>query len=114
MTTYVHQNYVRTQRRSSGLSQRELARILGYSDPWQVSRHERSRSLPTLQTAISYSIVFRVPVAAIFVELTRGAEKRIELNLIKLEEELRSRPLGKYQQRLVAHKLKWIEKRRAL
>ena len=105
-------NYVRTCRRKSGLSQRELALVLGYRDQWQVSRHERSQSRPTLRTALAYEVVFRVPTAQIFVDLLKAIEQSVEGNLAALELRLQRRSGDKRHARLTAQKLQWLAERR--
>jgi len=74
--------YLRFLRRKSGLSQRELARILGNVTASQISRHERSVTPPSLFTAFGYQAVFQRPASDIFPGLYHtveaGAEERLE------------------------------------
>ncbi len=111
MTTYIHRNHVRTHRRRSGLSQRELARVVGCGDQWQVSRHEHAHSAPTLRTALAYQIVFRVPVSTIFVEIMQATEKEVESRISALEQELMSRRTPAHAAGVIAQKLQWIKER---
>ena len=107
---HIHHNCVRTYRKRSGLTQRELAIVLGYSDLWQISRHERSRSWPSLRIALAYEVVFQVPLATIFQEARRSVERAVELKLNTLERNLRER--GQRQTSdSVTHKLKWLGRR---
>lgn len=110
----MHQNYVRMHRRESGLSQRDLARILGYSDQWQISRHERSRSNPTLRTALAYEAVFGRPVASIFIEIMTATVRDVEAGLAVLEDEWRRRGTAGRSGLSVRQKLQWLEQRRNL
>lgn len=80
MTSSPVGTYLRFLRRKSGLRQRDLARILG-SVPSQISRHERSRSLPTLMAAFGYQVVFGKPVSEIFPGLYHAVEMSIEERL---------------------------------
>lgn len=57
---------VRLHRRKSGLSQKELAFIIGTLGPVGVSRHERSTALPRFLIAVGYEVVFHVPLAELF------------------------------------------------
>lgn len=107
---HIHHNCVRTYRKQSGLTQRELAMVLGYSDLWQISRHERSRSWPSLRIALAYEIVFQVPLATIFQEARRSVERSVELKLNALERDLRERGQVRDSD-VIAHKLKWLGKR---
>src|SRR5229473_1003129 len=81
-------NYLRVHRRRVGLSQHELGRVLGYQDEGPISRHERFHSMPPLVIALSYEIVFRVPVSEIFAGLRDTVEADIEERLAELENRL--------------------------
>ena len=69
------QNYLRTYRRRSRFSQEELALLLGSRSGTRVSRYERQVRKPTLETALAYEAIFRVPVSTIFAGLYRKVEK---------------------------------------
>jgi DNA-binding XRE family transcriptional regulator len=58
--------YLRFLRKRSGLSQRDLAEIIGTISASDVSRHERSRVLPSILTAFGYQTVFGKTVSDIF------------------------------------------------
>ena len=73
--------YLRFLRKKSGLSQRALAEILGAVSESQVSRHERSSSLPTILAALSYQVVFQTPISEIFPGLYHAVEISIEERL---------------------------------
>ena len=60
------QNYVRTYRRRAGLSQDEMAFLLGCQSGTKVSRYERFARQPTLETAFAYEAVFGTPVRELF------------------------------------------------
>jgi transcriptional regulator with XRE-family HTH domain len=66
-------SYLRTHRRQSGLTQRELATILGQITEGQVSRHELGANIPPLAVALGYEIIFRVPASQIFPGIQKGA-----------------------------------------
>jgi transcriptional regulator with XRE-family HTH domain len=59
-------NYLRTYRKRSGLSQGEVAFLLGCHHGAKVSRYERNARQPTLKTALAYEAVFGVPVRELF------------------------------------------------
>ena len=58
-------NYIRTHRKRLGLSQDELAHLLGVEEGATVSRYESGR-LPSLETALALSRVFGVSVESLF------------------------------------------------
>ena len=51
-------SYIRTHRRRWGLTQKELARLLGAKSGTQVSRYERLQRKPTLDTAFACQVIF--------------------------------------------------------
>ena len=106
-----HANSIRIHRRRSGLSQREIAEILGYEDEDTVARHEWRRVLPPLEVAIAYEILFRVPVTALFYGLNRDIATEIEARLRKLEERLGERSALDPGAAVTARKLMWLLER---
>lgn len=79
---------LRTLRKRSGLSQKELAHILGFRSGAPVTRHERSGTLPDLLTALGYEVIFRASISKLFPELYETVEVGIEERLAKMENEL--------------------------
>ncbi|MBV9760290.1 MAG: helix-turn-helix transcriptional regulator [Acidobacteriaceae bacterium] len=104
-------NYLRAHRRTRGLSQRELALLVGYKNEWQVSRHELAKTIPPLTIALAYEVVFEVPVAQLFKEVHSIATAAVALNFAELravvERQTAKQPLG----RMAGHKLKWLRER---
>lgn len=103
-------NYLRTHRRKSGLSQRELGILLGYQNQHQVSRHERSKSAPPLLAALAYEIVFQVPVAQLFPGFQSAVAHSVARNLREFKKSLEdgtSRQLSKAS----LQKLQWLAER---
>lgn len=85
---YKLNNYLRTYRKRAGLSQDEMAYLLGCQSGAKVSRYERFARQPTLQTALAYEAVFGVPVrdlfAGIYQKVERPVSQRAQLLLRKL------------------------------
>jgi transcriptional regulator with XRE-family HTH domain len=88
MTTKV-KTYLRTFRRRSGLTQTELAFLLGAEDGAQVSRYERLSRKPNLRTALGLQAVFGVSaehlVPGIYAEVDRSVIRRARLLSRQLE-----------------------------
>jgi len=82
------QNYLRISRKRAGLSQREVAILVGCSDGSEVSRHERFTRRPTLATAFLYEKLFDVPVSELFAGITEEAEETLYHRARLLTEEL--------------------------
>lgn len=105
-------NYLRSHRRTSGLSQHELAQIVGYLTRFQVARHEQSASIPALIIAVSYEVIFRVSISELFPGLYQTVEAQIERELGKMEEELQESTAKGHKAAVIARKLEWLWERR--
>lgn len=60
---------MRVLRRRMGLSQRELAYILGYDSDSHISRIENGSRNPTLAEVLAIELVFGVPAVAVFPDI---------------------------------------------
>jgi len=107
-------NHIRHHRKKAGLSQQELARILGYKNEGAVSRHEQSVTIPPLLTAIGYEVVFHIPISELFPGLRMAVEQAIAPRLSELEGHLQERIGKAARASLIAQKLAWLDERRAL
>ena|ERR1700730_8982665 len=107
-------NYVRAQRKSAGLSQSELALILGYRNDSVVSRHEQFRSVPPLLMALGYAVIFQTSVSDLFPGLQETVEDAIEGSLAEFESALRKQTHTGRNSRLpaITRKLSWLSERR--
>jgi transcriptional regulator with XRE-family HTH domain len=83
------QNYLRTYRKRAGLSQEEMAFLLGCRSGTKVSRYECFARQPTLQNAFVYEVVFRMHLREMFGGVYQKVEqktlKRARLLVQKLE-----------------------------
>jgi transcriptional regulator with XRE-family HTH domain len=105
MATHKLANYIRAYRRKSGLSQREVAYLLGCETGAQVSRYERRRRMPPVQTALACQAVFGTPVADLFAGTYESAAKEVRRRAQKLGLELQK---SKRNGASVAQKLQWL------
>src|ERR1035441_5364326 len=108
MTSNSVGTYLRFLRRKSRLSQRDLARILGSVSASQISRHERSITLPSMLTAFGYQVVFQKPVSEIFPGLFHAVEAGLEDRLEEFEHELNSRAGRGRAAASVERHMEWI------
>lgn len=53
-------------RQRFGFTQKRAATILGHQSPDRLSRYEHGRCVPTLKTALSLAVLYRVPVEFLF------------------------------------------------
>jgi transcriptional regulator with XRE-family HTH domain len=68
-------NYLRAHRKRAGLSQAEVARLLGCRDGAKVSRYEHFRREPTLRTALTCEMIFQKPVRDLFAGISEQVER---------------------------------------
>ena len=54
-------------RRQSGISVKELQRMLGFSTPQAIYKWQNGSSLPTVDNLVALSAIFSVPIDAILV-----------------------------------------------
>ena len=109
-------NYVRARRKRAGLSQRELALILGYRNEGVISRHELFRSVPPLLMALGYEVVFQTSVSELFPGLRETVENVIESSLADFESSLHEQKnrAARSQVPAITRKLEWLNERREL
>lgn len=96
-------NYLRTHRKKLGLSQREVAFLLGCHSGAKVSRYERSARIPTLNVILAYEVIFRKPASELFAGLYDRAERQTLRNLRLLLSRLRRRRDSSGLARKIAH-----------
>ena len=94
-------NYLRRYRKRARLSQEELAFLLGSGSGAKVSRYERFRRIPGLETALACEAIFGVPVR----ELFAGIFQKVEGNTGRRARLLARRLSARQAQPLMAEKL---------
>jgi transcriptional regulator with XRE-family HTH domain len=88
MTTDPNAAHLRRLRKRSGLSQREVAYILGSCSGSAVSRHELSNALPDLLMALGYEAIFKASISELFPGLYQTVQAGIEERIAAMEDEL--------------------------
>jgi transcriptional regulator with XRE-family HTH domain len=81
-------SYLRTERKRAGLTQKEIAFLVGAKNRAQISRFERLRRLPTTETLLAFMIVFRKNPADLIPGLYDRLLKLVRLRASELHEEL--------------------------
>jgi len=113
MSTSKLTNYLRTYRRRAGLSQRELAFLLGVSVRGPVSEMEKRRRMPLLRTALALEAIFGIPAGDLFAGLRETITSDIEERVDQLAAQLGSKVgTNKRRDYHTARKLAWLEARR--
>jgi transcriptional regulator with XRE-family HTH domain len=80
-------NYIRVCRKRLGLSQKEVAFLLGWAGASQPSRYEHFCRRPSLRTALALAVIFRVSVY----ELFSGEFQKVESAICRQAERLETR-----------------------
>ena len=80
--------FVRSHRRKWGLTQVELARLVGLSSRSAVSRIERAERVPTTATIIACGIIFGIAASDLFPSLHEEIGETVQLAVTALQEEL--------------------------
>lgn len=80
--------YLRTHRKRSGLSQREIASLIDAGSRTTVSRHEDALRGLTLANAFAYEALFGVPASGLFPGEYEKARSLIETRALGLLGEL--------------------------
>lgn len=106
-------NYLKTYRKRSGLTQREVAFLLGWKFGEQLSRYEKRHRIPTLIDALACEAVFNVPVGKLFAGARDAIAQEIKARVETLRADLeRTSAQGKHA-RLAARKLAWLSEHRS-
>ena len=106
--------YLRSYRKSSGLSQNELAFLLGYPAEGPVSRHERLCCTPPFRSVLGYEAVFRISASKLFPAAFDEISQAVEGRLKMLEERLQNPNVKGRKPVLIARKLEWMRERQNL
>jgi|SRR5208282_6153175 len=100
-------NYLRTYRKRSGLTQSEVAFLLGCKDAGQVSRYERHHRLPTLHTALACASILRVPLTTLFAGIQEQVNRETARRIARLRLDLENKHiLGRHSKRTKT--LRWL------
>ena len=86
-------NYLRTHRKRSGLTQDELALLLGCRSGSKVSRHERGGRIPTIGALLAYEVVFGTPSRDLFRGVYDRVLREVRRRAQRLSRRVDARPL---------------------
>lgn len=108
MTTPSLNNYLRTYRKRSGLTQGEVAFLLGCKNAGQVSRYERHHRVPTLRTALTCASVLRVPLEKLFAGVQQEVAREASERLATLRLNLETKSSNGHNSKRSTKKLGWL------
>lgn len=101
-------NYLRRYRKPSGLSQGDVAFLLGCKDAAQVSRYERNQRLPSLRVAIAYQFILGIPLEELFPGIKEKVDKEATVRIEKLRSSLQERPQATGNNARAVRKFRWL------
>ena len=102
-------NYLRTHRKHSGLSQSELAFLVGLTSKAELSRYELGQRQPSLRTALAYEAAFGTPVSELFAGLSDSISQDTHGKMKKLSARLQAKASGGGNK--VMAKFQWVSQR---
>jgi len=102
------ENYLRTYRKQSGLSQTEVAFLLGHGSDQQISRYEKRRRVPPIGTALQCEVLFGVPVSELFAGIHEVASNDVKKRMRELRAKLLADTTKGDRSVMTAHKLRWL------
>ncbi len=86
------QNYLRTHRRRHGLSQAEVAALLGAVSGTKVSRYENFTRMPGALTVFAFEIVFNQPASELFAGSYQAIRLAVQKRARRMVTQLNARP----------------------
>ena len=88
-------NYIRTYRKRTGLSQQQMALLLGSSDQTRISRYELNKRRPNVDVALALEIILGVPARTLFAGRFADLEAAIRRRAAELPPAVASRILNR-------------------
>jgi transcriptional regulator with XRE-family HTH domain len=107
-------NYLRAYRKQSGLTQGEVAFLLGWENSAQVSRYEKRRRLPPIDTALACEAIFGVPISELFAGVRDSSNHEVRKRMVQLRSKLQMANAKGSEALVLAHKLSWLDARESL
>jgi transcriptional regulator with XRE-family HTH domain len=104
-------NYLRSYRKRSGLTQSEVGFLLGRKHGAQISRYEKRRRLPPLQIALALEALLGIPVSQLFAGIHEGANDDVRKRMLTLRSQLQAKTAKGSEALTSAHKLRWLAAR---
>jgi transcriptional regulator with XRE-family HTH domain len=89
-------NYILTERMRAGLSQQELAYLLGFKCGSTVSRCELFDRDVSLETAMALEVIFGVPIRELFAGQYDRVKQKTRRRIDRLGAKLSNRPQDRY------------------
>ena len=104
-------NYLRTKRKHSGLSQSDVSFLVRLKDKSDLSRYERSLRQPSLRTALACQELYGIPVSDLFAGVSDFVAKDTRGQMKKLQTRLQAKISPKRTVSGIMQKFQWISHR---
>jgi transcriptional regulator with XRE-family HTH domain len=104
-------NYLRSYRKRSGLTQSEVGFLLGRKNGALISRYEKRRRLPPLQIALALEALLGIPVSTLFAGMHEAANDDVRERVLELQSKLQAKTAKGSEALVAAHKLRWLSTR---
>jgi len=111
MATSRLNNYLRTHRKYSGLSQSEVSFLARLKNKAELSRYERNVRVPSLRTALACQELYGVAVSDLFAGLSDSVASDTRGRMKRLQARLQSRIDPKSTGNRIMQKFQWISHR---
>lgn len=85
-------NYLRTHRRRIGLTQKEVAFLLGCNNHGMISLYERAKRTPSLTTIFAYESIFSIPSKQLLPAVAEQIERQTHQRMKELLNNLSAKP----------------------
>jgi transcriptional regulator with XRE-family HTH domain len=105
MAVHKLDNYLRMYRKRAGLSQDEVAYLLGAKSGTMTSRYERFRRTPSLETALAYEEIYGVPARELFAGVADRADRVVRRRAGILHKKMRAAGRRSEQLRRILRKV---------
>jgi transcriptional regulator with XRE-family HTH domain len=102
MSAHKLPNYLRTYRKHAGLSQADVAWLLGTRSGTKVSRYEHWRRQAPLRTAFAYEVIFGAPARELFAGTYQEVERATVKRIADLTRRLNAAPVNRATARKLA------------
>lgn len=108
------ENYLKTHRQRSGLTQSELASLLGFDSSVNIFRYERGIRKPNLERALALQMLFEIRVDELFPAVNEKVARILIARITELEKAVgdATTPQGIYKLETLADIRTQLERRR--
>ena len=113
MPTHKLHNYLRAHRKRAGLTQREVAFLLGLKASGPISELEKRHRLPLLRTALALEVIFGVSAGELFPGMRQTVNADVEKRFAEFAVLLKAKADKKNDAYKTARKVAWLSRRLA-